>query len=271
MNEEKVKKPFYKRAWFIILVIIIALIVCSNISDNIKESKKGSEIKLSTTQLGSALPELPKLKGEINSDSEKHLSIDLYKASSSDFESYMEKCKEKGFNNDSNRSSSMYSAKNEDGTSLSLFYTESSKKLSIIVNTYNQEDLTNTNSIDNNTFTISNTTNTDTSSVTQETTTPAPTQTPAPSTTQGISKEFKEFMDSYEAYMNEYVEFMKKYQKNSTDLTLIAQYAETVKKYTEWADKFDKYDEEHDLTKEELAYYLDVQTRVNKKLLEVSN
>ena len=83
--------------------------------------------------------------------------------------------------------------------------------------------------------------------------------------------EFKEFMDSYEAYMNEYVEFMKKYQKNSTDLTLIAQYAETVKKYTEWADKFDKYDEEHDLTKEELAYYLDVQNRVNKKLLEVSN
>ena len=60
------------------------------------------------------------------------------------------------------------------------------------------------------------------------------------------------------------VEFMKKYQKNSTDLTLIAQYAETVKKYTEWADKFDKYDEEHDLTKEELAYYLDVQNRVIK-------
>lgn len=75
MNEEKVKKPFYKRAWFIILVIIIALIVCSNISDNIKESKKGTEIKLSTTQLGNELPELPKLKGEINYDNDEKLSI----------------------------------------------------------------------------------------------------------------------------------------------------------------------------------------------------
>lgn len=34
-------------------------------------------------------------------------------------------------------------------------------------------------------------------------------------------------------------------------------------------DKFDKYDDTHDLTSEELSYYLEVQSRVLKKLLEI--
>ncbi len=31
----------------------------------------------------------------------------------------------------------------------------------------------------------------------------------------GMRKDFKEAMDSYEVFINEYVEFMKKYQKQS--------------------------------------------------------
>lgn len=34
-------------------------------------------------------------------------------------------------------------------------------------------------------------------------------------------------------------------------------------------DKFDKYDDTYDLTSEELSYYLEVQSRVLKKLSEI--
>ena len=76
-------------------------------------------------------------------------------------------------------------------------------------------------------------------------------------------------MDSYEEFMNEYVAFLKKYSDNPTDIGLLADYAKYMNKYTEFAEKFDKWQGE-DLNDAELAYYLDVQTRINKKLLEVT-
>lgn len=86
----------------------------------------------------------------------------------------------------------------------------------------------------------------------------------------GLSEDFKKAMDSYEEFMNEYVEFMKKYNENATDLTLISQYATMMKKYSEQISAFDKWESE-DMTTEEATYYVDVQARVSKKLLEVAN
>lgn len=86
----------------------------------------------------------------------------------------------------------------------------------------------------------------------------------------GMHKDFKEAMDSYEAFMNEYVEFIKKYQNNPSDAQLIADYAKYMSKYSDLCDKFDKWESE-DLNDTERAYYIDVQARVSKKLLEVAN
>ena len=91
----------------------------------------------------------------------------------------------------------------------------------------------------------------------------------SPISTSGLSTDFKAAMDAYEAFMDEYVSFMKNYQANSTDFTLIAQYATIVKKYSEQMATFEKWKTE-DLTEEELAYYIDVQARVSKKMLEVT-
>ena len=46
-------------------------------------------------------------------------------------------------------------------------------------------------------------------------------------------KDFKEAMDSYEAFMNEYVAFMKKYNANPNDPTLMADYARYMSKYAD--------------------------------------
>ena len=85
----------------------------------------------------------------------------------------------------------------------------------------------------------------------------------------GISQEFKDAMDSYEAYMDEYVEFMKKYNANPTDPTLISQYSTMLQKYSEQVAAFDKWNST-DMTTEETSYYIEVQARVSQKLLEVT-
>lgn len=102
---------------------------------------------------------------------------------------------------------------------------------------------------------------------------------PAPATTEstentgtGISdgelrSDFKEAMDSYENFMNDYAEFMKKYKDNPTDTSLLADYADYMTKYADMVEKFDKWESE-DLNDAELAYYIDVQARVSKLLLE---
>ena len=102
-------------------------------------------------------------------------------------------------------------------------------------------------------------------------TTPAPTTTPVPTTTKGsgLSPDFKAAMDSYENFMDEYVAFMKKYQKNPSNLALLADYAKFMNKYAKWAEDFEKWQDE-EMNAAETAYYIDVQARVSKKLLEIA-
>ena len=69
--------------------------------------------------------------------------------------------------------------------------------------------------------------------------------------------------------MNEYVAFMKKYQANPTDLGLLADYADYMGKYADFVTDFEAWNDE-DMNAAETAYYLEVQTRVNKKLLEIA-
>lgn len=83
----------------------------------------------------------------------------------------------------------------------------------------------------------------------------------------GIRPELKAFLDSYEAFMDEYCEFMESY--NASDMTMLMKYSELLSKYTDFADKADKWQSE-DMNNEELIYYTEVMNRVSVKLLKVS-
>lgn len=86
----------------------------------------------------------------------------------------------------------------------------------------------------------------------------------------GMRPEFKEAMDSYEAFMNEYCDFMKKYaESDGTDIGLLADYTDYMSKYADVVEDFETWDSE-EMNTAETAYYLDIQTRIYKKLLEVS-
>ena len=62
---------------------------------------------------------------------------------------------------------------------------------------------------------------------------------------------------------------MKKYAENPSDLTLLADYASFMSRLTEMDEAFDQW-EDQDLSAEELAYYVEVNARIQQKLLEVA-
>lgn len=84
-----------------------------------------------------------------------------------------------------------------------------------------------------------------------------------------MSSDFLSAMNSYEAFMDEYVAFMKKYSENPSDLDLLRDYASYMAKYSDLMQKFENW-EDDDLNDAEMTYYLEVQMRVNQKLLEAA-
>ncbi len=87
--------------------------------------------------------------------------------------------------------------------------------------------------------------------------------------TDNMRPEFKEAMDSYEAFFNEYCSFMEKYNANPTDSSLLAEYNDIYTRYMDFTQKFDEWDTS-EMNKDELNYYLEVSNRVAEKLSEIS-
>ena len=109
------------------------------------------------------------------------------------------------------------------------------------------------------------------------TTSTANTETTKPATTEksenlvnGMRPEFKAAMDSYEDFMNEYVNFMKKYMADPSDMSLLMDYADYMSKYSDFVEDFEEWEDDDDMNTAETAYYIDVQARVSKKLLEIA-
>ena len=89
------------------------------------------------------------------------------------------------------------------------------------------------------------------------------------SNSEELSTDFKNAMDSYENYIDEYIAFMKKYSKNPTDTSLLTQYASMLTKYQQAVKDFENWNTKN-LNKAEQKYYVEVQTRVTKKLADAS-
>ena len=74
---------------------------------------------------------------------------------------------------------------------------------------------------------------------------------------------------SYEAFYDEYCDVMKKYAENPTDMEILTSYTDMLTKAAEMSEKFEAW-EDNKMNDAELKYYLDVNNRVAKKLLDVS-
>ena len=84
----------------------------------------------------------------------------------------------------------------------------------------------------------------------------------------GVDPDLKAFLDSYEDFVDEYVVFMQRYSKNPTDMTILAQYATIMQKYTDFAAKVEAYDTKT-MSTEDASYYIEVTSRCSQKMLKV--
>lgn len=84
-----------------------------------------------------------------------------------------------------------------------------------------------------------------------------------------LRPEFKEAMDSYEAFFDEYVEVMKAYQEEPTNTELMMRMSDLMAQEADMLAKFDAWENDDSMTTAETAYYLEVHSRIYAKLAEV--
>lgn len=340
----KNKKPIYKRAWFIVVAVILVLSVLGSIGSNDTE-----KFQWNNFELAHLLPEPESNRGEILSDSEEILDIYVANISSDEYDSYISECKDKGFTIESEKTENSYKAFNKDGYKLSLWYDDNEKELNIGLSAPEEmgdldwptrglgnilpepyswagkivrDDSDYFSAIVGETpiddfkdyieecedagFTVNYSKSEkyysaenkdgykvyvkyigfDTIEITIEIInnkenekTDIEVDNDEEKTSEkendnqyidGMRPEFKEAMDSYEEFMEEYVVFMKKYaNSDGTDVSILSDYATYMSKYAKFVEDFEKWEDE-EMNTAETAYYIQVQSRVSQKLLEIA-
>lgn len=279
----KNRKPFYKRWWCIFLLIIIIFGVYNTISRKLEEKEeKTSEYRWPDSELANMIPQPDSPYGRISSESERSFLIDIYDVSEKQFEDYVDQCKEYGFSVDYSKMTNYYSANNEAGYSLRISYYDEDKEMGISLyvpsdqeDTPKSEDNEESSQSGNQDGGQTGKSESENGEIKQEEPS-ADTEDPQPSDedksgelVDGMRPEFREAMDSYEAFYDEYCEFMKEYSKNPTDMTLLKKYTDFLTKTQEMEEKFEAWDD-NELNDAELKYYTEVHQRIMQKLLEIS-
>ena len=213
----------------------------SNLDITLSAPMQMSTINWPSSQAGKQLPAPKSTLGNFTYEQDDSFYVYIASTPKADYDQYVKTCSSKGFSVDYDKGDDYYNAKNSAGWNLRLEY------------------------LGNNIMSIEINAPSETTNSASQT---KPTESKAPST-DGLSKDFKNAMDSYESFMNEYVDFMKKYKANPTDLGLLSDYTDYMSKYSTFVADFNKWDTSK-MSTEEVQYYMEVQTRVNKKLLEVA-
>lgn len=211
------------------------------------------------SEIANLLP-MPKSKvGKVSADTADGCYLYVGETSMDDFNTYADECSNCGFSVDYERGYKFYNAKDKDGNKLSLSYQGNN----VMVIQISKADEVNANESETTQESMP-------SSTTEQEVEAIEEPSDSEELADGMRPEFKKAMDSYEEFMNEYCEFMKKYaESDGTDPELLVDYANYMSKCADMAQDFEAWDD-GEMTTAEMAYYLDVQTRINKKLLELA-
>lgn len=247
-----------KKKISIMLVLTMFLLAGCGKQSEINESKF-SEFKWPDSEIAKLLPAPKSNIGKIEHEASSSFHIYVGKTTKEDFNAYVDSCKEKGFTYDYSSSDDSYSADNTEGYHLSLDYYEDSWEyeephMSISIWERSEDNESDESSTDN----ILSNTGTTEEKLSDEGTTD--------DKSDKLSPEFKEAMDSYEAFFDEYYAFMKKFKNAKNPSDLLSDYNDYVARYSEMMEKMTALKEE--LSSDELAYYLEVSARITKKLSE---
>lgn len=217
-----------------------------------------SAITWPTSKAGNQLPAPKSTTGKFSYENDDGFSVYIGNTSKDDYNSYVKACSDKGFMVNYNKDDNFYDADNNAGWHVSIKY-EGNNIMSIDIDAPSESSTA--------------------PSASEDTTKPAeskPAQSKPAKTANndsdmvdGMHRDFKEAMDSYEEFFDEYVAFMKKYENSDNPMSMFSDYTKFMSQYSETMQKLDEW-KSKDLNTKEAAYLLDVTNRINKKLLEVA-
>ena len=204
-----------------------------------------STITWPTSGPGSLLPAPPSTQGSIVNDSSKLYQVNVGGMDKDAFSAYAAQCKEAGFDVDYSSGDTYYQANNADGAKLRVDY----KGANVVSIRIDASEASSTGGDTTSSSSSSNSSTTTDSSV--------------------VTPEFKETMDSYEEFVNKYCDFMVKYtDADAVDqASMLADYADLMQQEADWAQRMSAVDEST-LSDADDAYYIEVQARVSKRLID---
>lgn len=193
------------------------------------------------------LPQPDTENWEVSVETDTYISIDV-EGSEEEFNDYVNKCREDGFEVDLYSSDGYYCASNEEGYFVDCYFYDDDKKYSISI-----DDRRNQDKEENATETDEKISEADPST--------------SDSSSGEVTPEFKEAMDSYEQFFQEYVDFMETYNNSDDPTSLMGEYNDYMKQYTDTMAKLDDIDEDS-LSEADKQYYVEVSTRISSMLTD---
>ena len=207
-------------------------------SITVNAPKKMTKNVWPNSTLSNMLPKPDSIDGLVQNDSANNFTYYAGNTTIEQFKLYVEKVKAAGFIIDYSNAGNTYSAKNQNAYKVLVVY-EGGNTMKIELSKQEQEKE------DNKENSVTNQSN------------------------DSLRPDFKKAMDSYEAFIDEYISFMKKYKDNPTDSQILSSYANYMKKYAQAIRDFENW-KTNTINTTETNYYLEVQTRINKKLIEIN-
>lgn len=217
-----------------------------------------SAITWPTSKAGKQLPAPKSTTGKFTRESDDGFSVYIGNTSKDDYNSYVKACSDKGFTVNYNKGDNIYNADNSAGWHVSIKY-EGNNIMHIVIDAKSESS----------TAPSASEGSTKPAESKQAQSKPAKTANNDSDMVDGMHRDFKEAMDSYEEFFDEYVAFMKKYENSDNPMSMFSDYTKFMSQYSETMQKLDEW-KSKDLNTKEAAYLLDVTNRINKKLLEVA-
>lgn len=264
----------FKKAWSVkalrpvIIVIIIVLVIyiktsVDKIGNESKAIKEYSNFIWPSNQLVNTIEKYNTDKGKVLYSTDKWFSMRLFIANKKEFLNYIEKIKQKGYDLEEDFTGNKYTAKNRNDNLLKIEIEYLDKDN----NTYIRHDMMEiTIKKEESKEERAKRQKAEEEQKAKERKEQEQKKNESPKTTSNtIDPQFKKAMDSYESAMKEYSSFMKKYTSSSNPVSMMTDYNRIMEKYTNANNEFNKIKKES-LNSAELAYYLEVQSRVVKNM-----
>ena len=217
--------------------------------------------------LGKAVPKPDSDKGSVKTDTDIQFIVYVGGFEIDKLDGYIETCIEAGFSENYDRGEKYYHAYDKNDYYLKISY----EGFNIIcVEAKIKEEETSASSITDETKKEDTSNSSKAASSKADSSKSVSSKSSSSKTDSGeVSADFKEMMDEYESFMDSYVDFMQRYQDSDDPTSMMTEYGEMMREYSEFTSKVNKVNTD-ELSAADYAYYIEVTTRVNKKLATVA-